>query len=313
MNFRQVLLGACALAATSLLCASAEAQLFRAYLASSGSDANPCTLQQPCRLLPAALTAVASGGEIWMLDSANYNTATVSIGKSVSILAVPGAVGSVLAIAGPAISLSSSTVSLRNLVIVASSGATNGVDLTGGGTLMIENSVIANMPGHGVSVDGLGGGFTRARIVDSIIKGSGNYAVAVQNGAHVDIVGTKMLANSIGGLSAQSTVASTTTASMIDSVILGGSIAVNVMTTNGSSATRVFLTRCAIEDSADVLSSQTSGVGTSVISVSGTMITRNNRPWYQSGAGSIIRTLGDNHITDNNFAGVGAVTMTALQ
>jgi hypothetical protein len=86
------------LLAACLACASAHAQVFRAYLDASGSDANPCTLAQPCRLLPAALAAVASGGEIWLLGSANYNSGPVAIGKSVTILAVPGAVGSVVAL-----------------------------------------------------------------------------------------------------------------------------------------------------------------------------------------------------------------------
>ncbi|HWD36582.1 MAG TPA: hypothetical protein VG840_10505, partial [Casimicrobiaceae bacterium] len=54
--------------------AHADAGLFRSYLSLAGNDANPCTLQQPCRLLPAALAAVNAGGEIWMLDSANFNT-----------------------------------------------------------------------------------------------------------------------------------------------------------------------------------------------------------------------------------------------
>jgi hypothetical protein len=46
------------LAATAvvLVAGPAHGQLFRTYLASDGSDANPCTLQLPCRLLPAALT-----------------------------------------------------------------------------------------------------------------------------------------------------------------------------------------------------------------------------------------------------------------
>ena len=110
MSFRAALRIPFYLLATLLLSTTANAQLFRTYVASDGNDANPCTLPAPCRLLPAALTAVASGGEIWMLDSANYNTATVTIGKSVSILAVPGAVGSVVAIGGPAISITASTV-----------------------------------------------------------------------------------------------------------------------------------------------------------------------------------------------------------
>src|SRR5258706_4304709 len=75
----------------------ASAGLFRTYLSVNGSDANACTLPSPCRLLPAALAAVNDGGEIWMLDSANFNTTTVSITKSVTILAVPGALGGVVA------------------------------------------------------------------------------------------------------------------------------------------------------------------------------------------------------------------------
>src|SRR5690606_36180957 len=89
--------------------------IFRAYL-SAGNAANPCTLQAPCRLLPAALAAVDDGGEIWMLDSANYNTAPVTIEKSVTILATPGAVGSVVSAGGSAITVSgdAARVTLRN-------------------------------------------------------------------------------------------------------------------------------------------------------------------------------------------------------
>jgi hypothetical protein len=57
----------------------AHGQIFRAYLALDGVDTNPCTLAQPCRLLPAAVAAVGAGGEIWMLDSANFNVAPVTV------------------------------------------------------------------------------------------------------------------------------------------------------------------------------------------------------------------------------------------
>ncbi|HJU22942.1 MAG TPA: hypothetical protein VJ891_10585 [Casimicrobiaceae bacterium] len=73
---------------------------FRSYLSSSGNDANPCTLQQQCRLLPRALSMTVPGGEVWLLDSANYNTDQVLIAAPVSILAIPGAVGSFVAAGG---------------------------------------------------------------------------------------------------------------------------------------------------------------------------------------------------------------------
>src|SRR4051794_14499929 len=101
---------------------AAQAQIFRAYLASSGNDANACTVAAPCRLLPAALAAVIDGGEIWMLDSANFNTGTVYITKSVSILAVPGQIGSIIAVGGQRalqIDTPDLHVGLRNLVFTS--------------------------------------------------------------------------------------------------------------------------------------------------------------------------------------------------
>jgi hypothetical protein len=150
--------GCFAFLCASLIGSAADAQLFRAYLSGAGSDANPGAQQAPCRLLPAALNAVANGGEIWMLDSANYNTGTVTIGKSVSILAVPGAVGSIVALNdGPAISITASglTISLRNVVIGPVAGATpgtHGVQMTGASNLTIEGCLHFNLPSDGVAV-----------------------------------------------------------------------------------------------------------------------------------------------------------------
>ncbi len=121
-----------------------------------------------CRLLPAALNAIVDGGEVWILDSANYNTGPVTVGKSASILAIPGAVA------------------------------------------------------------------------------------------------------------------------------------------------RVFVTRCTIEGTSTALDSETAGVGSAAIAVSYSMIANNNFAWVQSNTGSIIRTLGNNHITDNTSSS-GFLTATALQ
>jgi hypothetical protein len=71
------------------IASTAHAGLFRSYLSQNGNDAFPCNLQQPCRLLPTALAAVNDGGEIWMLDSANFNVSPVLITKSVKIFAIP--------------------------------------------------------------------------------------------------------------------------------------------------------------------------------------------------------------------------------
>jgi hypothetical protein len=304
-------------AATSivLLAASADAgaAIFRAYLSSTGSDTNDCTRPTPCRLLPAALNAVSDGGEIWILDSANFNTATLSIGKSVSILAIPGAVGSVVATNGPAISITAAglTVSLRNLVIVPlpAASATDGVNMTGASTLTIENSLIANLPaGNGVFVTGTG----KVAITNTIIRNNSNFAVRLDNGATAEISGTQMLMNGQGGVFAESTAAATTRASVSDSIIAGGVEGVVAYTTNGAGIANITVTRCTIQGASFVALHSENLTGTPVIAVSNSTITHNNAAWSQN-FGGVIRTLGNNHIADNVNASIGVLTPAALQ
>ncbi len=312
MPLRAALRISCYLLVTLLLSTAAQAQLFRAYVASTGSDANPCTLPLPCRLLPAALAAVADGGEIWMLDSANYNTATVTIGKSVSILAVPGAVGSVVAVGGPAISITagSLTVALRNLVIVPLLGGagTDGVFMTGASNLSIEDSLIANLPGQGVFASGTG----NLKITRTIIRNNGSYAVGLENGPSATITGTQMLQN-YGGVSALGNTTSTnTTAAVSDSVISGGSEAVNANTQAPGATTKIFVTRSTIHGVQYALLSGTLSVGSALVSVSNSMITNNNFGWYQSGTGSVLESSGNNHIRGNS-SNFGTLTNVGLQ
>ena len=146
------LLRALGFAAALLAAGAAHAPLFRSYLAAGGHDANPCTLPQPCRLLPAGLNAVADGGEIWMLDSANYNTVTGSVAKSVTILAVPGAVG------------------------------THGVAMTAGQSLTVEKSLLSGLPGAGVHASG----DIAVKVVDTTIRGLG-HGIRLENGPRATV------------------------------------------------------------------------------------------------------------------------------
>jgi len=230
--------GAVACLATTLFCATAEAQLFRAYLTSDGNDANPCTLQAPCRLLPAALNAVASGGEIWMLDSANYNTSTVTINKSVSILAVPGVVGSVVSVNAGRRSASRLQVSTLRCATssLACSGAapgTIGVSMNVASSLTIENSLIANLPHYGVDIRG-----GSLKVDNTTLRNIGIYAFQLQNGASATISRTQMLANK-GGVVVAGNNTSTTTASLSNSVISGGFTGVIATSSSAGTVARI--------------------------------------------------------------------------
>lgn len=186
---------------------AAVGTLFRAYLSVNGNDANPCTLAQPCRLLPAALTAVAEGGEVWMLDSANYNSGPVQVTKHVTILAVPGAVGSVVSTGGGLAALrviaGGLKVTLRNLVVtglVGATGATSGVEVDGSSHVLVMDCDIANLT-DGVTVTEFG----RATLLRGVLRGMSGNGVFAGSSANVAIDGTKFVANTVG-ISAQSLV-----------------------------------------------------------------------------------------------------------
>jgi hypothetical protein len=162
------------LVAALLMSGAAQAQLFRAYLSVNGNDANPCTVASPCRLLPAALNAVASGGEIWMLDSANYNAGTVNITRDVSILAIPGAVGSFVATgAAPALSITNVNAKLRNVVIVdnVTNHGGDGVEITGGSLDVGESQISA-------PVNGIAATNATVRVHHSVFRDSNNGIVS---------------------------------------------------------------------------------------------------------------------------------------
>ncbi len=167
----------------SIFSGTAFAGLFRAYLSFSGNDANPCTILAPCRLLPAALAAINDGGEIWMLDSANYNTAPVNITKSAKILAIPGEMGSVVGNGGDAliINVPGGTVTLRNLVVLNLAGGINGINIQDGAAVHIEKVSIDGFTTDASSCIQLAPATTNTQVYvdDSFLRGC-------RNGIHAD-------------------------------------------------------------------------------------------------------------------------------
>lgn len=103
-------------------------QSVRTFVASSGSDTNPCTRQLPCRNFAAAITAVSPEGEVVALDSAGYGP--VAINKSVSLVAPPAVHAAIVPTSGSAITISASSifVLIRGLTL-SGLGAAVGVDV----------------------------------------------------------------------------------------------------------------------------------------------------------------------------------------
>ena len=197
----------------------AHGQIFRAYLALDGVDTNPCTLAQPCRLLPAAVAAVGAGGEIWMLDSANFNVAPVTVNKSVVILSIPGQLGSLVALGGPALTITGAgvEVTLRNLNILPFTGNAlqNGVVVNASsGKVVLQNcNLFGFTGGRGLHVQST----TRVTIMDSVFTGN-LIGAELGPGSTTQVSGSRFVGNSEYGVLVLSQASAMTQASVTRSV-----------------------------------------------------------------------------------------------
>ena len=174
---------------------TAHASPFRAYLASYGKDSSPCTVEQPCRLLPAALAAVADGGAIWILDSANFNGGTVDINKSVSIVALPGQVASIVAASGgPAITISTPNVAvgIRNIAFSrnAANPGTYGIEMTNGASLTIEDSTFTGFDHYALYPHDVNAAVT---VRNTTFRAITDYAIYPQSVPAVTVIGSRFI------------------------------------------------------------------------------------------------------------------------
>ena len=317
-------------------CPGAHAQLFRAYVSSTGLDTNPCSLQQPCRLLPAALTAVADGGEIWMLDSANYNTSAVLVTKSVTILAIPGAVGSLVSTGiAPALAVNAPgiKVTLRNLVFVELTGGSTGVTFDWGEQLGISNCDFANI-GIGISALAVGGSVA---IRDTVIRGTGTsigvtasgdvavsldnvhskqhaFALRVLSGARVT-VSNSVLSGSTYGAYVQSVGTSTTRLVVAHSTISGNLFGIRAQTDNAGGTVTVAARNNTLSHntSAAISAWQTASSTVNVVSDGNTLVENNVGVQFASGT-PIVYTRNNNTFRFNtpDLSG-GSLTNLAAQ
>lgn len=308
MRSRHVLRHAFAIASMLLAAPAANALLFRAYVSPTGDDANACTIAAPCRLLPAAIAAVQTGGEIWILGSANYNTAPVQVNKAVSILAVPGVVGSVVATNGPAMSVTSGPVALNNLVFTPLPGgnATNGLEVNApNATVVIEDCTFANLPQNGMTVTGNPLAPVAVSLVNSTFRNNGGSGVLVGDSARVSIAGGRFHYNIDAGVTATATVQRFSDVAITSSVFVGTGV---TATTTGGSAL-VALNKSSVSHASTGLQSIVNGTGTARITLADTHVVRGFTAFVASGGGTIT-TLGNNNLIDNSTVGGSGSILT---
>jgi hypothetical protein len=180
-----------ALAVSMILMATAagiQAATLRAFVSSTGNDANAatnCAQANPCRTFAGAFPTVTAGGELIALDTAGYGPLTGgnTINKSITIAAIPGQTAFVVAAAGTAGftvgAAAGDMIILRNLSFNGSGAAgTFGIQHISG-RLMIKDCTFAQLS-TGLNVTN-----AKADVLDSEFTGN-NLAISV-SGAGWDV------------------------------------------------------------------------------------------------------------------------------
>lgn len=136
-----------------IACASvAQAQATRTWVSGAGDDANPCTLNAPCRTFAGAISKTAAGGEIRCLEPGEFGA--IYISKSITIDG-EGTFASILAAGANGIVIDAASddrVTIRNLLIDGDETGINGIQFLAGSQLSVENCKIFGFTASGIDV-----------------------------------------------------------------------------------------------------------------------------------------------------------------
>jgi hypothetical protein len=130
---------------------SIQAQNYRSFVSSTGSDSNPCTLPAPCRSFQRGHDVTNAGGEVDALDSAGYGT--LNITKAISIIGngQAGILATCSFCVGVFINAGGvDAVNLRGLVIEGAGTGNTGIQYGIAGSLSVENCVIRGFTFAGI-------------------------------------------------------------------------------------------------------------------------------------------------------------------
>ena len=289
---------------------------FESFVAATGSDANPCSPNQPCASLQHALDQTSAGGTIEIMSPGAYGQ--VLITKSITIISQTGGSnfeGGGNIIGTPIFTVnagSSDTVMIRGINLLSLSGIsnTNGIIFNSGGRLHLHNCIFANLN----SSSGQGGllfapsGASKLVITDSVfsnnITGTSGSGILIQptgsGSAQVDIERVTVEGNGFGIVADGS--GSTTGINMIiaDSTLTGnrndGMIA---STSSGGAPIGVMIKNTRSTVNGFGLRSIGSGV---TIRVKNSEIIGNDTGLTAQGGGALL-TNGDNTVQANGING----------
>jgi hypothetical protein len=277
----------------------------RTFVASTGSDTNPCTLTAPCRGFQMAIDAVAAGGEVVAIDSAGYGP--MEIHKSVSVIVPPGVHAGLSPLAGIPLPgfpgqttvvlidiQSTDTVVLRGLNVNHQGTVTGGIHWlsANGGIVHVENTTVNGFPYAALFMGAPGG---KMFVKDSIFRNNG-YGIYLRgitgfntfSADHVRIENSTFSGLTNEGLGE---------AVIRDSVISANAIGIYQLHASGTAAlSSVTVDRCVISHNALTFKLFSVGNDVSTIYVAASTLNYGAQVVDRTGPYSFLHSLGNNSL-----------------
>jgi hypothetical protein len=292
------LLQAAAFAAPPTQNTTAQPQI-RTYVSGAGKDSNPCTASSPCQTLQAALTLTLAGGEIFVLDSANYGAVTIN--KAVSITS-EGASAGVLASTGTAITISagpSDVVNLRGLDLDGGNAASVGIQFSSGASLNIQKSSLRGFTNMGINF--APNAPSTLVVSDTIVNANG------KNGILVSGTGTNALSAMLSRVTASRNGVGIYANGASVSVTMTDTVSSNNSYGVGASGSAVMVRNSTFSSNSVGIAADQSAV----VQVGQSTVTANSTGWVATNGGKVV-SYGTNNVSGNATDGVATTTL-ALQ
>jgi hypothetical protein len=268
----------------------------RTYVSGVGSDTNPCSAAYPCATFKAALAMTVAGGEVFVLNSADYGPVTIN--KAVTITS-EGAAAGILATSGAGITISagaSDVVNLRGLAIDGANSGTVGIQFVSGKSLTIQKSFVRNFTNSGISF--APSASATLFVSDTVVANNANNGIVVASGAgRVQGALSRVNAsgNGVGILASGSGVS----LAIADAVTSNNGYGIGA-----SSAAVTVRNLTASSNSVGIAADQPAAV----VGVAQSTITGNNTGW-QATNGAQVQSYGNNNVGGNASDGIASTTL----
>ncbi len=275
----------------------AFAQATRTWVSGVGDDANPCSRTAPGKTFAGAISKTAAGGEINVIDPGGYGAVTIT--KAITIDGSGGPTAGITAAGTNAIIINAGAadvVNIRHLDINGFASGLSGIRILQAAEVNIENCVIYGFTVAGVSIDTTGNANpVRVNIKNCIIRNctpGGAVLSKPGSGGAVVNIGKCSLNSSQYGFRAEDG-----TRAIVDDCVVASNVNNGVLSFAGVGATKVSVSRCAIND----VTGSGGGVAVAgagaVVRISDCTIFNNIRGVFVSSGNAF--SAGNNRIRDN--------------